>query len=263
MRILLTVVGAIAVSVTTIGRAAGTYSPSPPARHLVIAELFTSEGCSSCPPADALLQQIAEQSPVEGVQVLGIEEHVDYWDHLGWRDRFSSAAFTRRQSDYAARVFRFGEVYTPQLVVDGAFEAVGSDGRRVRDAIARAAALPAADLRIAATQDGGRAHVRAAVDVPDTVRRRGDASVIVAVVEDALASRVDGGENRGRTLSHAAVARSLNAIGSLSERQSSGTVTGDVPLDPAWDLSRVRVVAFLQERGTLRVLGSAASPLTR
>src|SRR5262249_18732838 len=104
-----------------------TATESTIARHVVVAELFTSEGCSSCPPADALLQHINSSSPVDGVEVLGLEEHVDYWDHLGWRDPFSSVTFSNRQAEYAARALPFGEIYTPQLVVDGAFEAIGSD----------------------------------------------------------------------------------------------------------------------------------------
>src|SRR5690348_5680586 len=108
MRPLLTVFGSIGVAavVGVTAAAHGDAPPTPPpARHVVVAELFTSEGCSSCPPADALLQRIAAQSPVDGVEILGLEEHVDYWDNQGWRDPFSSAAFTRRQNDYESRVF--------------------------------------------------------------------------------------------------------------------------------------------------------------
>src|SRR5881296_904459 len=90
-------------------------TPSPAANALVVAELFTSEGCSSCPPADALLSTLVQQT-IDGVTVLGLNEHVDYWNRLGWRDPFSSAALTSRQSEYQARVFRDSNIYTPQLV---------------------------------------------------------------------------------------------------------------------------------------------------
>src|SRR5262245_52837901 len=126
-----TVIGSAAMAtVLTVAMAAAvrhsTSNVPAAARHVVVAELFTSEGCSSCPPADALLQQISSSSPVDGVQVLGLEEHVDYWDRLGWRDPFSSATFSNRQAEYAARSFRVGQIYTPQLIVDGDFESVGS-----------------------------------------------------------------------------------------------------------------------------------------
>ena len=103
----------------------------PVSRPIVVAELFTSEGCSSCPPADAVLSQLAHQPPTD-VDVLTIGEHVDYWDRLGWHDRFSSAEFSARQSIYGANAFDRNEVYTPQIVIDGRFARVGSDGDGIR-----------------------------------------------------------------------------------------------------------------------------------
>jgi hypothetical protein len=171
-------------------------------RGVVVAELFTSEGCSSCPPADRLLQQLAAASPIKGVEVIGLEEHVDYWDRLGWRDPFSSAALTNRQSEYEARVFRTGQIYTPQLVVDGAFEAVGSDRRGVQAAIAAAAARPGAALRVWTMSDFAHVHIDIDVDVPPAVERHGPADVIVVLAESDLTSHVERGENSGRTLTH-------------------------------------------------------------
>ena len=228
-------------------------------RQVVVAELFTSEGCASCPPADALLQQITSSSPVDGVQVLGLEEHVDYWDRLGWRDPFSYATFSNRQAEYAARGFRVGEIYTPQLVVDGAFEAVGSDNRNVRAAIAAAAARPAARVSVTANAIGDRAHVEVAVDVPPQVERKNTANILVAVVENGLATKVERGENRNRTLAHSAVVRSLTAIGSLPLDTAGRSVSADLPLSPEWQTPRLQVIALVQERGSLRVLGASAT----
>ena len=231
------------------------------ARHVVVAELFTSEGCSSCPPADALLQQITSSSPVDGVEVLGLEEHVDYWDRLGWRDPFSHATFSNRQAEYAVRAFRFGQIYTPQLVVDGAFEAVGSDRNKVRAAIAAAASGPSASVSVAASTVGDRAHVEVAVDVPRHVERQSTANILVAIAEDGLATNVERGENRNRTLPHSAVVRSLSAIGSLPLDESGRSVRVDLPLAPEWRTDRLRVVGFVQERGSLRILGANATAL--
>src|SRR6267142_3420791 len=111
-------------------------------RRMVLVELFTSEGCSSCPPADAVLSELVLRQPVAGVEVLALGEHVDYWDRLGWRDPFSSAMFSARQSNYDARVFHRNEVYTPQLVVDGQLERVGSDVSAIQRAINQAAHAP-------------------------------------------------------------------------------------------------------------------------
>src|SRR6185295_18953420 len=104
----------------------------------VVVELFTSEGCSSCPPADNVLTDLLRDQPIAGVQVIGFSEHVDYWDQLGWKDPFSNAAFTARQTAYSATLHR-SDIYTPQIVVDGAAEMVGSDRASVIAAISRRA----------------------------------------------------------------------------------------------------------------------------
>src|SRR5688572_1762117 len=113
-------------------------SPQPKPRTPVLVELFTSEGCSSCPPADALLISFVQKQPVEGVEIIAIGEHVDYWNHIGWTDRFSSASYSQRQAAYATK-FGLGSVYTPQMVVDGAAELVGSERGAALRSIAEAA----------------------------------------------------------------------------------------------------------------------------
>ena len=198
----------------------------------VVAELFTSEGCSSCPPADDVLSDLVLHQPVMGVEVLALAEHVDYWDRLGWRDRFSSAAVSARQSDYDARVFRASRVYTPQLVVDGQFELVGSDAAAVRQAIRRAAQMPKAAVRIgAATRlpDPREALVEVHVDVPADLALRGTVDVLVAVAENNLTTDVRRGENGGRTIRHAAVVRSLTTIGALAPHDRAWSTTTAVP----------------------------------
>ena len=107
----------------------------------VIVELFTSEGCSSCPPADSLLKKLSEEAAIPGVEIIALEEHVDYWDHLGWKDPFSSSAFTERQNDYA-RKFGNGGAYTPQMVIDGQKEVIGSRSQEARELIQKAADQP-------------------------------------------------------------------------------------------------------------------------
>ena len=254
------VIGMTALVGSAWARARAT-ADEPPARHAVVAELFTSEGCSSCPPADALLERIAAQSPVAGVEILALEEHVDYWDNLGWRDPFSSASFTRRQTDYESRVFHLGEVYTPQLVVDGTFVTVGSDSKAVRDSIAKAAARPGAAVRVDAHAADGRAHVDVVVDVPSPIERRKTADIVAAIVEDGLRTKVERGENRGRMLPHFAVVRSFTTIGSLPASASRGAATADIPLTAGWQPSRLRVVVFVQEKDTRRILGSNGSAI--
>src|SRR5260221_5624951 len=109
------------------------------APRVVVVELFTSEGCSSCPPADTLLKELSEQQKMEDVQIVALEEHVDYWNHLGWRDPYSAAEFSERQNDYS-HIFGTDGVYTPQMIVAGQNEIVGS--RAAWEAIQQAASQP-------------------------------------------------------------------------------------------------------------------------
>jgi hypothetical protein len=230
----------------------------------VLAELFTSEGCSSCPPADRLLTRLLARQPIPGVRVIGLGEHVDYWNYLGWRDRFSSAAYSRRQSEYQQRVFPSNAVYTPQLVVDGHFQAVGSDAGGVRRAIERAARMPRADVDVTAgAAEAGRLPVTVRVDA-GALARSGPAQILVAVVENGLVSQVARGENRGRTLKHSAVLRRLIVAGTLAAGRHAASVKTSVPIGEGWKLGRLRVVAFVQERGSRKVLGAASTvPATR
>jgi hypothetical protein len=206
-----------------------------PTRMPVLVELFTSEGCSSCPPADLLLQELDPRTIV-------LSEHVDYWDHQGWRDPFSSHAFTERQETYARR-FRLEGAYTPQMVVDGAAQFVGNDGRRAADEIAKASRSPRVDPRLQRTAAGIHVEID---DAP------GPADVMLALADDAAVSQVAAGENKGRKLHHVAVVRSLRKIGAVKRGAS---FRGDVAL-PAGAAAQ-RIVVFLQESGQSRVSGAA------
>ncbi len=209
---------------------------------VVVAELFTSEGCSSCPPADDLLRRLSEGDLASEVQVIALGEHVDYWDRLGWRDASSSSAFSARQSAYDAAVFRTGGIYTPQLVVDGVLQAVGSDASAVRR-------VPEPDRM--------RVDVRA--EVGAAVSAKGSADLVVAVTEDGVVSHVRRGENGGRTLRHAAVVRSLTTIGALPKGERSISANALIPLSRDWPPQHLQIVAFLQERASRRILGAGAT----
>lgn len=230
------------------------------ARAPVLAELFTSEGCSSCPPADDLLRQLLEEQPVEGVEVIALSEHVDYWNRLGWRDPFSSAQFTQRQSDYA-RAMGTPQIYTPQLVINGTIEVIGNDAHAVTDALARGARLPRATLSVSSAPVDRGLSVTVVVNDAPALTAGGPIEVIVAVAEDDLVSEVSRGENARRRLRHDAVVRTLAPIGSLLPGRQAG-VFERVMVAP--DRSRggaLRLVAFLQDTKTRRVIGVATSPL--
>lgn len=225
------------------------------ARVPVLVELFTSEGCSSCPPADALLRRLIDEQPIEGVEVIALSEHVDYWNRLGWQDPFSSKQFSERQGAYA-RVRRSDRIYTPQLVIDGHAELVGSDAAAAHRAILAAARVPHARLRLEAARQGlDRIAVR--LEISGIPRAAGGAlRAMAALVEDGLAADVTRGENANRRLRHDAVVRAMHAIGDVSGQETS--LAAELPLDAAWAFERLRVVAFLQDSRTLRVSGTAA-----
>jgi len=226
---------------------------------VVVAELFTSEGCSSCPPADQVLSRLVRE-PLGGTVVLGLGEHVDYWNHLGWTDPFSSSAFSSRQSEYQSQVFRNDSIYTPQLVIDGQFEVIGSDVTAVRRAIATAAKIPKAAIEMAAwSADLGHVGVHVQVNLPSGVAVLEEADMVVALTQDHLASDVHRGENRGRSLAHSAVVRSLMAVGSLKPSDRTLQATATIPVAADWNLADVRIIGLLQERRSRRIIGAGVA----
>lgn len=238
----------LALMLCAAGDRPGAAAPTP-----VLVELFTSEGCSSCPPADQLLARLADAGVVDGAAILPLGEHVDYWDELGWRDRFSSAAYTARQQIYAHRFGGDGP-YTPQLVIDGRAECIGSDAAAARRAIARAASAAHGTVRLTVVGD------RARVEIDGLAQKATDrADVVLAVTEDRLRSDVTRGENHGRTLTHAAVVRRMEKIGEAIG--GAATVDHVLTLAPDWQRDRLHVVVFVQQRHAGEVLAAASAPL--
>ncbi|MEO5896938.1 MAG: DUF1223 domain-containing protein [Vicinamibacterales bacterium] len=256
-------------AVLLVGMAAGlvaagssTTARQTAARTVVIAELFTSEGCSSCPAADDLLRRLIATQPLEGVEIIALGHHVDYWDRLGWRDPFSSPLFSARQSSYAGAVFGSDRIYTPQLIVDGAVEVIGSDEPAVRQTLTKAASRPKAIVRVVVVEEPQRrARVNVQVEVPANLPTRGTADIVIAVAEDGLASHVSLGENKGRTLSHSAVVRSLTTAGHLNAGQGATSASSVVTLGSDWNTANLRIVAFVQEQTSRRIIGGGFSPL--
>jgi len=229
----------------------------------VLVELFTSEGCSSCPPADALLMELEASRRISGVDIIVMSEHVDYWNRLGWADPYSSDRFSQRQDLYAARLGESG-VYTPQMVVDGWQGLVGSNRTGALRAIAAAAGRPKAQVTVALAQpqqpaDGSLGLVVRVDRLPQP--QAGDsAELFLAITESGLHSQVSRGENAGRRLDHTGVVRSLTSLGA-AEGKSAFTATPRMRLPSGWDRANLKAVVFVQERRSGRVLGAAATKL--
>jgi hypothetical protein len=213
----------------------------------VVIELFTSEGCSSCPPADALLVELSRKSPPSGTKLVLLGEHVDYWNYIGWTDRFSSAAFSERQNSYAKHL-HLATVYTPQMVIDGHLELVGNEAAGVYRDISKAATEPKpAQVRLQ-WEPQHKLHI--VVQAPAGERPK----VLLAITEDGLSTAVGRGENGGRTLQHAAVVRQLKELGTASSGQFDTNV--DVPVRSDWNPAKLKVVVLVQQPGTGKILGA-------
>lgn len=226
-------------------------SGSTSERTPVLVELFTSEGCSDCPPADSLLAELDRTQFVPGAYAIVLSEHVTYWDRLGWRDPFSLDAATERQERYA-RQFRLESSYTPQIVVDGAAQLVGSDARALRAAIFRAAQRPKRHL----TMEGIR---RKEGFVEFSVRGGGGpgTKLIAVLAADSTQSEVARGENAGRTLHHTAVLRSIQEFAAGSVEGRSLKLSSKAVAQIQQRTGALRLVVFLTDVGTGEVLAVA------
>lgn len=232
---------------------AQTSDTSGPVSHPVLIELFTSQGCSSCPPADQLLTQLGA---ADAGRVVPLSFHVDYWNHVGWTDPFSSHSWTERQVEYM-RAFHLEAPYTPQAVVDGASQVVGSDASALRAAIASAQSRPAAGISLRLEPEASKVAVDADVDLPESLRGR-RWELQVAVFETGLVTPVGKGENGGKTLHNDYVVRTLTSAGRVEKPAKLKTT---VKLDKGWDRSHLGVAAFLQDPKTLEIRGASVKLL--
>jgi len=241
------------------GEAAARPAAASAATRPQLVELFTSQGCSSCPPADHMLAALAAQ-PTGERTVIPLAFHVDYWNHLGWQDPFSSADWSRRQERYGT-TFGGGRIYTPELVIAGRADCVGNDAAGMRRLVASAAGEP--EVATVAVERGNASAAALPVTVRAERRREADASpaeVLVALYENGLETPVRAGENARRTLRDDRVVRRLERVTLLPAGGGSATATLELRLDPAWRRSALGIVAFVQEPGSLRVLAAAEAP---
>lgn len=209
----------------------------------VVVELFTSQGCSSCPPADAIVRELARDEHLRG-HVIPLAFHVDYWNHLGWRDPFSSADWSRRQAFYV-RQLALASAYTPQAVVNGSRDVVGNNGGALANAIVAASNEPSwGRLDATVTQTGDALHVKVTGDAA------GARDLVVVVYENEATTTVAAGENGGRTLVNDRIVRQLTNAGSVNGKIDKMLT---IPLASAWNAKNLGVVAFLQDHRTLAI----------
>jgi hypothetical protein len=237
---------------------AGLQRVSSGSSRVGIAELYTSEGCDSCPPADKWLSGLSASK--DGVVPLAF--HVDYWDYIGWKDRFANAAFSERQREAVRR--QGGKVsYTPQVMVNGRDQRFWADQSRFASSVMSIAAhAPRANIDMQFTSVGAGLDVTLTTSVPQ-IADRADASVFLAITESKLSSRVLAGENRGATLRHDHVVRAL--LGPVSPGAGAGgdklVVARSIALDREWKRDDLSLVAFVQSLRTGEVYQAISTPL--
>lgn len=238
-------------------------TPAPDSGPVVI-ELFTSQGCSSCPPADRLLTKLSRDPKLAG-RVIPLSFHVDYWNYIGWSDPFSSKRWSQRQEGYA-RAFRSNRLYTPQLVVAGRSHLNGSDEPGVRRRIVEAlAAEPAGRVTLSATVTEPAAEgLKVKVGAKMARAAGSPLDLWVAVYETGLSTDVGAGENVSKKLHNDYVVRrlekALTVAGTAGAAESGELVLG---LDKRWNRKNLGVAAFLQDPKTLAIHGAASAYLTR
>ena len=240
--------------------AAGSQSSvqSQSARQPVLVELFTSEGCSSCPPADALLAQLDAVQASPGAQpVIVLSEHVTYWNHDGWHDPFSSQTFTDRQNEYGSR-FGLSDVYTPQIVVDGAQQLVGSDRVKLVSAIQSASTQPKIPITLENVQWSENSVTAQVSTQPGPT----PSTLIAVLADDSDQSSVLHGENQGRNLRHVAVVRSLAEVHKVKAALTQQPIQIKLP-SGVTPQPKMRLVVFLADNRTGHVLGAAMQTVSR
>lgn len=232
------------------------WSAGTSARTPILLELFTSEGCSSCPPVDVWVQKLDAAQPVPGAELIVLSEHVDYWNHDGWKDPYSSSKMTDRQEEYVRR-FGLSEAYTPQVILDGDVVLQPSQPDQIRQSFSQLAAAPMLPVSIesSALEAGDPGFLTGQV-VVDGAAHKLSGDVYLAVALDKTVTDVLAGENDGKKLTNVAVVMDLVKIGKL-EKGKDFQQDFHVRLWNGADAANLRVVAFVQESGEGKVLGAA------
>jgi hypothetical protein len=211
-----------------------------PSKGIAIVELFTSEGCSSCPPADRLLSKVA----TEFKDVYVLSYHVDYWNYLGWKDPFSQAAFTDRQRKYAKR-FNLETIYTPQVVINGTQEFVGSDEQRLLASLLKNNSLDAIELK-------GNRKDASTISLSYNIKTTDPLWLQIAFVQPLAVSTVKRGENSGRTLSHINVVRQL-----ITVDVESPTGLAELKIPSSLQIEAFDLILFTQQKNDDKVRSAA------
>ena len=220
---------------------------------IILLELYTSEGCPTCPPADANLAFLEREQPFADAEIVTLALHVDYWNSLKWKDEYSSPIFSRRQQLYS-QALKTGVNYTPQMIVDGRTELVGSNMAKAQKAILEAAKTPKAAIEITQSADNYKVNI-------SNVPAHENATVFLAITENDLPSNRKYGVAAERKAAHQSVVRELKSIGMLPAGQLNLEIETVLQIQPAWKRENLKLIVFVQENASRKILGVARKSL--
>ncbi|MBA4075690.1 MAG: hypothetical protein C0508_11675 [Cyanobacteria bacterium PR.023] len=233
----------------TCGISAWANAENSRSKHPVVIELFTSEGCSSCPSADSYLASLPELSLKSG-EIITISEHVDYWNYLGWTDPFSSDVYTERQRQYARALNQSG-LYTPEMVINGKQGLVGSDSTAALYALKNLSAETTKLLQLKAYISADNRKVSVELNSPGVILTSSD-QLVIFITEDKLSVQVRSGENAGRTLQHTNVARAIKVLDKLPPTTLSIPASVRNP-------RTLKAVVIIQNKQTMAITAAGAT----
>jgi hypothetical protein len=213
----------------------------------VLVELFTSEGCATCPPVERNLAVLEREQANPDAEIITLALHVDYWNRQGWTDKYASPLFSQRQTIYGQK-FKISSIYTPQMVVDGTKQLIGNKLSEVQKAISESAKVQKANVELSRADEKLRVKVSG-------IPKHEDASVYLAIAENNLTTKVERGENGGRTLEHSAVVRYLKPLGRILPQDNEFEIETTLDVQPDWKRVDLKFVVFLQENQSRRILG--------
>ncbi len=227
-------------------------------KKLVLVELFTSEGCSSCPPADRALAKLQIEQPIKNAEIITLAFHVDYWNYLGWKDEFSSAEYSRRQSGYS-NAFGLNNIYTPQMIVDGQSQFTGSGYEKALTEIGKAANENKGEVKLSLEEGLLKPNLKVEISGLDT---KEGSDVFLAIAEDNLTNNIKRGENSGKTLSHMSVVRNLLRIGTVAAGEKTFETEKSVELNSAWKQKNLNLVVFVQNKNSKNIAAVGKTAIT-
>ena len=218
-------------------------------KSFVLLELYTSEGCPTCPPADANLARLEREQPIADTEIITLALHVDYWNSVTWKDVYSSPLFSRRQQIYS-RALKVNQNYTPQMIVDGRHEFAGNNLAKAHKAIDEAAKISKAAIEITSNGAGYK------IEITDITAHE-NATVFLAITEDNLASNRKSELQPSKKVQLVSVVRELKSLGMLAAPQTNLEIETILQIQSNWKKENLKLVVFVQENASRRILGAS------